>query len=98
MTRKACDKPHMSIIARKALTGLLKSLVLMGAMLFLLAWSLRYVEGSIFGPLLTVSGEYQSSQGAILSIAINCAASIRGRTTAYWSPLTSTSGTSARVL
>jgi protein-S-isoprenylcysteine O-methyltransferase Ste14 len=34
--------------ARKALTGLLKSLILMAAMLFLLAWSLRYLEGWIF--------------------------------------------------
>lgn len=38
--------------ARQALTGLLKSLVLMAAMLFLLAWSVRYVEGWIFLALL----------------------------------------------
>jgi protein-S-isoprenylcysteine O-methyltransferase Ste14 len=38
----------MSANARKALTGLLKSLILMAVMLFLLAWSLRYQEGWIF--------------------------------------------------
>lgn len=38
----------MSANARKALTGLLKSLILMAVMLFLLAWSLRYLEGWIF--------------------------------------------------
>ena len=38
--------------ARRALTGLLKSLVLMAAMLFLLAWSIRYLEGWIFLALL----------------------------------------------
>jgi hypothetical protein len=38
------------------------------------------------------------NHGAGLSIAINSSTSMRGRTTAYWSPLTSTSGTSARVL
>ena len=38
--------------ARQALTGLIKSLVLMAAMLFLLAWSVRYVEGWIFLALL----------------------------------------------
>ncbi|KQW18914.1 hypothetical protein ASC80_15625 [Afipia sp. Root123D2] len=38
----------MSANARKALTSLLKSLIVMAAMLFLLAWSLRYVEGWIF--------------------------------------------------
>ena len=38
------------------------------------------------------------SQGAGLSIAISSSTSMRGRTTAYWSSLTSTSGTSARVL
>lgn len=38
--------------AKKALTGLLKSLILMGAMLFLLAWSLHYVEGWIFLAML----------------------------------------------
>ncbi|WP_458759808.1 methyltransferase family protein [Afipia sp. TerB] len=38
--------------ARKALASLLKSLIVMGAMLFLLAWSLRYVEGWIFLAML----------------------------------------------
>ena len=38
------------------------------------------------------------SHGAGLSIAIRASTSMRGRTTAYWSSLTSTSGTSARVL
>src|ERR1700676_1172620 len=38
------------------------------------------------------------SHGAGLSIAINSSTSTRGRTTAYWSPLTSTSGIRARVL
>ena len=38
------------------------------------------------------------SHGACLSIAISASTSMRGRTTAYWSSLTSTSGTSARVL
>ena len=38
------------------------------------------------------------SQGAGLSIAIKSSTSMRGRTTAYWSSLTRTSGTSARVL
>src|SRR5258708_3266443 len=38
------------------------------------------------------------SHGADLSIAIRASTSTRGRTTAYWSSLTSTSGTSARVL
>jgi protein-S-isoprenylcysteine O-methyltransferase Ste14 len=45
---KSCDKTRMTHNARKALTSLFKSLVLMGAMLFLLAWSVRYVEGWIF--------------------------------------------------
>ena len=38
------------------------------------------------------------SHGAGLSIAISSSTSMRGRTTAYWSSLTSTSGISARVL
>ncbi len=38
------------------------------------------------------------NQGAALSMAISCSTSMRGRTTAYWSSFTSTSGTSARVL
>ena len=38
------------------------------------------------------------SHGAGRSIAISSSTSMRGRTTAYWSSLTSTSGTSARVL
>ena len=38
------------------------------------------------------------SHGAGLSIAISASTSMRGRTTAYWSSLTSTSGTSGRVL
>ena len=38
------------------------------------------------------------SHGAVRSIAISSSTSMRGRTTAYWSSLTSTSGTSGRVL
>jgi protein-S-isoprenylcysteine O-methyltransferase Ste14 len=38
----------MTANARKALISLLKSLIVIGAMLFLLAWSVRYVEGWIF--------------------------------------------------
>lgn len=38
----------MTTNARKALASLLKSLVIMGAMLFLLAWSVHYVEGWVF--------------------------------------------------
>ena len=38
------------------------------------------------------------NHGAGVSIAISCSTSMRGRITADWSPLTSTSGTSARVL
>ena len=46
----------------------------------------------------TTRGERPHSHGAGLSIAISSSTSTRGRTTAYWSSLTSTSGTSARVL
>ncbi|MGY3599392.1 hypothetical protein ACVIGB_007441 [Bradyrhizobium sp. USDA 4341] len=38
------------------------------------------------------------NHGAGLSIAISASTSMRGRTTAYWSSLTSTSGTKGRVL
>ena len=38
------------------------------------------------------------NHGAVLSIAISASTSTRGRTTAYWSSLTSTSGTRGRVL
>ena len=38
----------MTANARKALTGLFKSLVVTGTILFLLAWPVRYVEGWIF--------------------------------------------------
>jgi protein-S-isoprenylcysteine O-methyltransferase Ste14 len=38
----------MTTNARKALASLLKSLLIMGAMLFLLAWSVHYVEGWVF--------------------------------------------------
>ncbi len=43
-------------------------------------------------------GGLAHNHGAGRSIAIRSSTSTRGRTTAYWSSLTSTSGTSARVL
>ncbi len=47
---------------------------------------------------VVVVGGLAHNHGAGRSIAIRSSTSTRGRTTAYWSSLTSTSGTSARVL
>ncbi len=51
-------------------------------------------------PMVATSADapQHHNHGAGLSIAISASTSTRGRTTAYWSSLTSTSGTSARVL